>query len=105
MVDTTVSGGDTLLHLAIKHDNVAIARILLAHNASMDKRNREGNTPMHACAARGNVDVMKELLNAGANIDVKNKDGCTPLCLAVQHGRDGMVDLLVKWGGDPMLHC
>lgn len=85
-------------------DNAAIARRLVAAGLDPNRRTFEGQTYLHACARQGWVSAARSLIERGASVNVLDeKEGRTPLAVAVEHGRTGMVRLLLEHGADPDL--
>lgn len=56
--------------------------ILLAHNADIDVKDKQGNTPLHRAVIHNNVPIAKLLLSRKANANSKNRFDQTPLHLA-----------------------
>ncbi|CAM9552363.1 unnamed protein product, partial [Choristocarpus tenellus] len=49
------------------HGRDSVVRVLLAHGAAVDGRNRTQNTPLHLACQRGKDAVVETLLEAGAD--------------------------------------
>ena len=79
--------GNTLLMLACYHQNLETARMLLEHQAGVDRRNHRGQTPLGGAAFKGYEDIVALLLAHGAEIDADNGAGMTPLMFAAMFGR------------------
>lgn len=71
--------GNTPLHCAANHNNVAIVGLLIKRGSIIDKKNRRGNTPLHVTCMTGNRKVAKILAFQGADMDAVSKEGWTPL--------------------------
>jgi ankyrin repeat protein len=84
--------GTTPLHLAAGQGYPEIIRLLLAHGAFVDAKDRLGETPLVQAA---NLQTAKTLLRAGANADVPKA-----LCLAAGDGDGKLVELLISYGAD-----
>jgi ankyrin repeat protein len=86
----------TPLHVASKHGQLEVARILKEHGASVSAQNKDGHTPLHVMFLRNWVpffntsshsEVVHMLIERGADVSAQDKDGQTPLHLASQTGR------------------
>jgi ankyrin repeat protein len=102
------NGGDggSVLHAAVKDPVAAdgIIDLLLAHDADIDIRDKEGNTPLHVATWRADdpIATISLLLDRGAWIDAKNDNDRTALNLARERTRENIreqvVDLLLARG-------
>ena len=90
--------GNTLLMLACYHQNLETARMLLEHQAEVDRRNHRGQTPLGGAAFKGYDDIVALLLAYGAEIDADNGAGMTPLMFAAMFGRTRVVEQLQVHG-------
>ena len=91
---------ETPLHWAARNGNncSAVAEMLLASGAEVDKESRTGFTPLSIAAENGNTRVCSVLLRAGADINHEtDEDGCTAICLAINSGEVGAALLLMRW--------
>lgn len=85
----------TPLHSAAAAKQLAIARVLIAHGASVNATQAEsGFTPLHEAALNGDIELAKLLLEHGAEINAKMKDGKTPLAFALDRGQPEMAAFL-----------
>jgi len=81
-VDAQDVDGRSLLHVAIRHERINVAKFLLSRNANIDARERfiGGFTPLHeAICSQHSMELVQLLLDHGATIDSKDDDGLTPL--------------------------
>ena len=104
--DATVrdADGNTPLHHAARRMQCApTIRVLVQHDAPVNKANQNGNTALHVAAEMNEEDNVAVLLDAGANPRAVNRDGLTPLQHFVEAGADvgRVVDLLLDAGADP----
>lgn len=60
----------TALHVAADVGEVASAKTLIEHGASIDLRDSLGWTPLHIAAQRKNSSMMKLLIQSKANINL-----------------------------------
>ena len=98
-LDTSaVESGESPLHAASRHGNLAIVKVLLDAGANTKIGDRYGRTALHdACAFYGNLEVVKELVQRGADIFAKTSNqGGTPFDLAVLHPRKNVVEYLLQ---------
>jgi ankyrin repeat protein len=87
---------------AVRNDDAARTRELLAAGADPDGYDDAGNAPLHIAVMQNNLQLIEILLAAGANIDrPRTGAGDTPLLEAVQHHRDDASLLLLTRGADP----
>ncbi len=93
--------GRTALDYAASFDNVAMAQLLLDHNAHVDWTDKLGNTALHYAAELGKLDFMRFLIAKQANVDAPNRQGITPLMAAAGQGKSAAVRLLIASGADP----
>lgn len=73
----------TPLHDAADFGRVDAARILLAHGADPEARDRYGRAPLHYAAREGHPELVTFLVERGADPDVGDRGGRTPLMEAV----------------------
>jgi ankyrin repeat protein len=92
-----VGGAPTPLHLAARQGHTDVARVLLAHGASVDPPGTPANTPLHFAAQYGHDGIADLLLAHRAPIEAV-RTGMTPLHLAAFHGRFLVVKRLIAAG-------
>jgi ankyrin repeat protein len=78
-------------------------RALLRENRGcVHVRDEEGSTPLQS--SQWNTQHGKEIIELlrahGADIDAKNNQGRTPVDQMLQHGRQGLAEVLRRHGGD-----
>ena len=75
--------GDTLLLRAVRRNDVAACKKLLARGAQADARAAEGMTALHVACAGGALAAVRELAGSGTSEPLNEQDvhGRTPLCL------------------------
>lgn len=84
--------GETLLHLAVRHNRRPIVILLLDLGADVGARNNNGSTPLHYAANAGYHELAELLILRGAVIYSFNNQSRSPIDLA--QGR-GYADLVV----------
>lgn len=96
-VNTADRDGSTLLLIAARTGNEALAGFLLDNRASLYRANRHGDTPILAAAAQGEVALVERFLAAGAELNPK---GWTPLHYASYGNHKALVSLLIHKGAE-----
>jgi uncharacterized protein len=99
-VDGAGPDGMTALHWAAHHDDVALAKLLLAAGANPRARNRYGVTPLSVACTGGDTALVELLLAAGAEPNAPLRGGETPLMTAARTGRLGPVQALLARRAD-----
>jgi ankyrin repeat protein len=92
--------GTTALHWAARHDDLELAKRLLAHGANAQARNRYGVTPLYLAAQNGSTGMLELLLDAGADANEVGNQGETVLMTASRTGNPEAVRLLLERGAD-----
>lgn len=88
---------------AVKRQDQAAVRAMLARKVDVNVPLPDGATALHWAASRNDVAIGGMLTKAGARVDVTNEYGVTPLSLAALNGSAPMADLLLKAGANPNL--
>jgi len=84
--------GATALHFASKSSSSAMIRLLVAHDAGVNKITySEGETALHYACKYDNLDAAFELLSSWADPSVKNIDGDLPLDNASSETRSSIM--------------
>jgi ankyrin repeat protein len=96
---TVVQGQASLLE-AVKSDNVAAARALLAKGADANAAEGDGTTALHWAVEHDNMDLAAALIAAGARARVANRYGVTPLHGAATNGNAKLIERLLQAGVD-----
>lgn len=89
------------LHLAILHEHLDAAKVLLAEGANVNLPARHGRTALHISAQEGRLDAIQLLLDSGAWVDSQNDAGDTPLHDATFFRMRNAVQLLLRHGATP----
>ena len=92
---------DTRLMDAVKRQDVASVRSLLAQHADLSVQEADGFTALHWAAQRDNPALVDLLLKAGANAKASTRYNITPLYLACLHGDTAVIGFLLNAGADP----
>ena len=88
--------GTTPLHYAVRNQELAQVRKLIAENAPVDAVNRYGVTPLVLAVETGNVELVNTLIAAGANVNHALPEGETVLMTAARTGNVPIVQALLR---------
>ncbi|MBO9481659.1 ankyrin repeat domain-containing protein [Salinisphaera sp. G21_0] len=69
----------TPLHFAAEKGQPDAIYELIAREADVDARTKNGFTPLHYAAAQGHQEAIDALIEKGADVSARTKDGVTPL--------------------------
>jgi len=97
-IDIQDDQGDTALHLAVGHEQVA--ELLLEKGADINRTDRWGMTALHEAARNGHEQVVGLLLKKGADVNAKDQGDGTALHEAAAKGHEEVVRLLLEKGAD-----
>jgi uncharacterized protein len=99
-VNAPQADGMTALHWAVYHDDLEIARRLVAAGADAKATNRYGVMPLSLACTNGNAAIVELLLEAGADPNSTLSGGETVLMTAARTGRVEAVRPLLARGAD-----
>jgi ankyrin repeat protein len=88
--------GTTPLHYAVRRQDVAAVRQMLAQHASCDAANRYGVTPLMLAVEQGNLEIVHALIAAGADVNRALPEGETVLMTAARTGNVAVLQALLK---------
>ncbi|KAJ3028269.1 Iron-sulfur assembly protein 1 [Rhizophlyctis rosea] len=109
-IDKTLQSGkraldETMLHIAARRNDEAMAKFLLDGGASTEHADWEGYTPIQVAVINSANDVATLLLDEyHCRLESKDKNGNTLLALAAQHGQVEMFDMLLGRGARVSTH-
>jgi ankyrin repeat protein len=86
---------------AVRRQDSARIRLLLAQRTDIDAADPDGTTALHWAVRADDLETAVLLLDAGANVDAANRYGITPLSLACTNGSAPMIARLLTAGADP----
>jgi ankyrin repeat protein len=89
----------TLLHDAVGHNQLDVAKYLLDKGADVNAVTTDGLTPLHMAAQNGNIEMTKLLLERDAKINALDAKGWTPLNRAQKWGHPDEAEFLRQHGG------
>lgn len=90
--------GTTPLHYAVRNQDVAAVKTLLAKNSAVDASNRYGVTPLGLAVETGNLDIVNVLIAAGADVNHALPEGETVLMTAARTGNVPVIQALLRRG-------
>jgi ankyrin repeat protein len=93
----------TPLSRAVKVQDVAEVKRLLASGHDVNAPDEYGETPIMTAASKGHTAIIEVLLDAGANPNVAWPEDWSPIARATAAGSHRAVVLLLKRGVDPTL--
>ncbi|KAL3052324.1 NF-kappa-B inhibitor epsilon [Trematomus bernacchii] len=88
LLTTITEDGDTILHLAIIHEEEFISKQLIQifPKEVLDIQNNLYQTPLHLATYLKLPEVVKQLVEKGAGLELQDQEGNTALHVACQHG-------------------
>lgn len=92
------NGGDTVLHNAVKKQDLSAVKLALFIGIDPSLANKAGDTALHIAAAKGNVSIIQTLVEKSAPLDWPNKKGDTALHNAAVSGDLDITRYLVQQG-------
>lgn len=99
--------GSTLLHCAVKSNNVHMVRLLINSGISLDDLEEEDEcfdaTPLHWAAALGNTNIVRFLVGKGANVNATDYKYRIPAQVAEKHGHTEIAQFLLDRVDDEVL--
>jgi ankyrin repeat protein len=95
--------GRTLLHYAVKYNDVEVIMTLIKLGCFLNLCDDNYQTPLHLAITLKRYECARLLIKAGADVDIAGEMEQTPLHYAVIAGSMDMVRLLVKAGADTSL--
>lgn len=89
LLTTITEDGDTILHLAIIHEEEFIAQqlIQLFPKEVLDIQNNLYQSPLHLATYLNLTNVVKDLVEKGASLELQDQEGNTALHVACQRGQ------------------
>ena len=91
---------DVQLIEAVKQNDVAAVRALIAKKAAENATETAGTTALHWAAHLNGAPIADLLIKAGANVKAATRDGATPFSLACYKGNAEVIMALLAAGED-----
>ncbi|XP_057336427.1 putative ankyrin repeat protein RF_0381 [Microplitis mediator] len=79
----------SLLRMAVKKDNLEMVSLLLEIGADVNEYDKNRSAPIHHALMVDNDDILQLLIDYGADINAKNKYGETPVYLVLKQLDNG----------------
>lgn len=98
LLTTITEDGDTILHLAIIHEEEFIAKQLIQifPKDVLDIQNNLYQSPLHLATYLNLTNVVKSLMEKGVSLELQDQDGNTALHVACQHGQTECVKEMTR---------
>lgn len=87
--------GSAPLHM---YPPIDIAKLLIAHGATIDIRDHDGETPLLVNTYK--FSIVKLLIDNGADVNIRSYSGRTPLHAVISNHNDDIAKLLIDNGAD-----
>ena len=94
-----MSEGSTLMHFAVKHQQLGAMEFLLKKGLDLNSKNANGETPLHLFVTSDtdeprSLEMAEALIGRGADPFVKDKLGDTPMSRAQRLKKKALVQVL-----------
>ena len=66
--------GNTLLHMAVKYNQVRIVWLLIRKGIHINTQNNIGDTALHLACKKGYMNIVEEISRKGPKIHIKNNE-------------------------------
>lgn len=73
--------GNSPLNLAVKHNHVCAAKLLIEYGANIEHANKQLHRPVHIATMNRDQEMLVMLLSRGASFNQLNHEGFTPIQL------------------------
>ena len=102
-INTQDYNGRTLLHIALKMNNLKLFNLFLKNGVNPDLANEYGETPLHRAVIEGKLSFIRSLVNCKCDINIGSELEQSPLHLAVINGNIDIIRYLVDNGAELFL--
>jgi len=93
--------GSTPLMWGVRENSLPVVLTLIAHDADIDKPDKDGTTPLMLATMEDHRVIAKHLLRLGAQPNRRDSQGRTALHFAAAKGQAHTVERLLVRGADP----
>jgi CDP-diacylglycerol--serine O-phosphatidyltransferase len=97
-INTTLSGGRSILALAVEETSLPVVEFLVAQGAELNHQDEQGVSALIAAARIGFVEAVQVLLESGADANLRDLSGVTALDFAEQYGAADITAALLRFG-------
>ncbi len=92
---------ETLLHIAIKRNNIKDVKKLISCGADVNAKNSSEYTPLHLATSNGSFEIVKALIRAKAELNNETKyNKLRPIHFAVTSSKFRIYDILIQAGAE-----
>ncbi|MDD3171075.1 MAG: ankyrin repeat domain-containing protein [Bacilli bacterium] len=104
-IDISTQGylGQTLLHVALKLNDIKLFNLFIKAGVNMNIANEYGDTPLHKAVNEGKIKFVRSLVANGCDLNVGASQEQTPLHLAAINGNIEIAKYLVEHGADVVI--
>jgi ankyrin repeat protein len=100
--DARTSEGDTILTLALRHDQEDVVRAALDFKPELNRVGALGMSALSLATVHGLQATAQRLLRAGADVNQADADGVTPLAAALRLHQFTLAQRYLDGGADPL---
>lgn len=101
MAVSAFAGADARIITAIKSNDPAAVRALIAAKVNVNAATEDTSTPLHLAVQQNNLETVNLLISAGADVNAKTRYNITPLSIAAENGNAKIIERLLAAGVDP----
>ncbi|MDD3999743.1 MAG: ankyrin repeat domain-containing protein [Bacilli bacterium] len=102
-LNTQDYNGRTLLHVALKLNNLRLFNLFLKVGVNPDLADHNDETPLHRAVNEGKINFIRSLINHGCDINIATEQEQSPLHLAVVSSNLEVIKFLVDHGAEVLI--
>lgn len=87
-------GNNAMMVNAEWHGSLGVLKAMLNAGLDINAQNKEGNAVLHILIKRNSTQTARLLLKKGADYNIANNAQVTPVQLAVENGKDDLLELM-----------